>query len=70
VEPKIRLVHCPICTTPNPPGATVCRGCGNPLGAGPAPHPADVKPVPWGLYIAIATAGLLAVVLILVLIFK
>jgi serine/threonine-protein kinase len=64
--------YCAVCTTPNPPGATVCRGCGNPLG-GPAP-PKDAgdppKPTQWGLYIAIVAAALLAVALIVVLIVK
>jgi hypothetical protein len=64
------FLHCPICTTPNPPGATVCRGCGNPLGTGVVPDPAQAKPVQWGLYVAIAAAALLAVVLIIVLIQK
>ena len=72
--PPVKLntgfLHCPICTTPNPPGATVCRGCGNPLGTGVVPDPAQAKPVQWGLYVAIAAAALLAVVLIIVLIQK
>ena len=62
-------VFCPSCTTANPPGATVCRGCGNPLGgmeASTRPGP----PVPWGMYIAIGVAVLLAVALIVVLIVK
>lgn len=70
VKQKTGFLHCPICTTPNPPGATVCRGCGNPLGAGVVPDPAAEKPVPWGLWIAIATAALLAIVLALVLILR
>jgi serine/threonine-protein kinase len=63
------VLHCPICTTPNPPGARVCRGCGNPLGIG-GPDPAQAKSGQWGLYIAIGAAFLLAIVLIVVLIVK
>jgi serine/threonine protein kinase len=63
--------YCSICTTPNPPGATVCRGCGNPLGpAGPSEPVIPQKPVQWGLYLAILAAALLAVALIVVLIVK
>src|SRR5262249_44637687 len=38
--------YCPACTTANPPGATVCRGCGNPLGGGETPQPLPA-PTPW-----------------------
>ena len=65
--PKFR--YCPACTTANPPGASVCRGCGNPLG--PSETAAVPKaPTQWGLYLAIGVAALLAIALIVVLIVK
>lgn len=71
-EPKLApgFRYCPICTTPNQPGAVMCRGCGNPLGpvkAAPTSSTSE-KPVPWGLYIAIGLAVVLAIALIVVLI--
>jgi len=60
---------CPSCTTANPPGATVCRGCGNPLG-GPEPPTGSQSTVQWGMYLAIGVAILLAFALIVVLIVK
>lgn len=65
--PKFR--YCPACTTANPPGATVCRGCGNPLG-GPETPVRSETPIQWGLYLAIGVAALLALALIVVLIVK
>ncbi len=63
--------YCSICTTPNPPGLTVCRGCGNPLaGAGNLGDPEPPKPSQMGLYIAIGAAAVLAIVLIIVLVYK
>jgi serine/threonine protein kinase len=68
VTPAFR--YCSICTTPNPPAATVCRGCGNPLaGVGNLQDPEPAKPSQMGLYVAIGAAALLAVILIYVLVF-
>jgi serine/threonine protein kinase len=65
-----KFTYCPSCTTANPPGATVCRACGYPL-VGQGETPGQVKPPPpWGLYIAIGAAVLLALALIVVLIVK
>jgi len=69
VAPGFR--YCSTCTTPNPPGATVCRGCGTPLaGLGNLSEPDPPRPSQMGLYIAIGAAALLAVVLIVVLVVK
>lgn len=64
------LRYCSICTTPNPANASVCRGCGNPLGPGTPAAASPQKPVQWGLYLAVIAAALLAVALIVVLIVK
>jgi serine/threonine protein kinase len=64
-----RPKFCPSCTTANPPGATVCRGCGNPLG-GPETINRAEAPIQWGMYLAIGVAVLLAFALIVVLIVK
>jgi serine/threonine-protein kinase len=61
--------YCPSCTSPNPVTATECQRCKNPL-AGGRSATAPPQPKPWGLYIAITVAALLAVALIVVLIVK
>jgi len=58
---------CPICTAQNAVAAAVCRKCGNPLSGRGAEA---AQPKQWGLYAAIATAVLLAVALVVVLIVK
>ncbi|HEY2011947.1 MAG TPA: serine/threonine-protein kinase [Bryobacteraceae bacterium] len=65
--PKPR--YCPSCTTGNPPTATICRGCGNPLGGGEEPAQPKQQ-IQWGLYLAIGAAVLLAIALVVVLIVK
>ena len=71
LAPNPGVKACPICTTPNAKGATVCRGCGNPLGGVTPPQTGGQEtPRQWGLIIAIAAAALLAVALVIVLIFK
>jgi len=60
---------CPSCTSANPPTATICRGCGAPLGGGEVPAP-PAPPTPWAMYIAIGVAVLLAIALVVVLIVK
>ncbi len=67
--PAPKFCYCPRCTTANPPGAAVCRGCGNPLGAGETPARSQTQ-IQWGLYLAIGVAALLALALIVVLIVK
>jgi eukaryotic-like serine/threonine-protein kinase len=64
-----KLKYCPSCTVANPPGATVCRGCGNPLGGPEAPNRSEA-PIQWGMYLAIGVAILLGFALIVVLIVK
>jgi serine/threonine-protein kinase len=60
------LRYCPACTTPNPPGASICRNCGAPLSGAESAPPIE-PPTPWLLYIALAVAAALAIALILVL---
>jgi serine/threonine-protein kinase len=61
--------YCSICTTPNPPGVRICRGCGSPL-AGANPEAEPGQPSQMGLYVAIGAAAILAIVLVMVLVFK
>ncbi len=65
VTPRFR--YCPSCTFGNAPSATICGGCGLPLGNAPEEKPASR---PWGLYSAIAIAVLLAIALAVVLLVK
>jgi serine/threonine-protein kinase len=63
-----KLRYCPSCTTPNPADATVCQKCQTPLAAGsPARTPQQQQ---WALYLFIAVAVILAIVLVAVLLTK
>ncbi|HLK64997.1 MAG TPA: serine/threonine-protein kinase [Bryobacteraceae bacterium] len=67
--PTPAFKYCSICTTPNPPAATVCRGCGNPLNvSGEILAGTETNTTQWGLWVAIGVAALLAIVLIVVLV--
>jgi predicted nucleic acid-binding Zn ribbon protein len=62
--PGLRFRYCPSCTSANPPDAVTCGRCGTRLAEG---GPAAAKSTNWGMYIAIAVAGALAIALIVVL---
>ncbi len=61
--------YCATCTSPNPPTATVCKRCGSPLTVEKAPV-SPQKRMDLGLYVAIGTAVLLAIALVVVLMVK
>jgi serine/threonine protein kinase len=65
--PGLRFRYCPACTSANPPDATVCSRCGVPLGQGGT---AAAQSKNWGMIIAIAVAGTLAIVLVIVVMAK
>lgn len=66
----LRFRYCPNCTTPNQPDAVICQRCKAPLGGPRNPATASTTRAQWPLYLAIAVAGILAVVLIAVLMMK
>jgi serine/threonine-protein kinase len=66
---KSKFRYCSSCTTANPPAATICRGCGSPLGGAEVPALPESQ-TPWGMYLAIGVAALLAIALLVVLIVK
>jgi len=59
-------IYCSACTAANPADAYVCTRCGAPLRAGAPPQPGQSQ-IPWRT-IAIATAGLVLLLIILLLI--
>jgi serine/threonine protein kinase len=69
-KPKsiVGVRFCPSCTAQNPPAGETCWNCGTPLSGGGAVRAPKSKP--WGLYVAIVVAALLAVALIVVLMTK